>query len=111
MYGLEPQLGEAELAAELEKFPPLSEGKISFVVITTDSFAEIQSRDDTGEFQSRLEYQMRITAFLDEDPATSYTLHYYDPVKESWFENEFLGLTLNEANEKIEREREQGVSI
>lgn len=105
MYGLDPQLTEEELAVELPKFPPLSDGKISFVVITTDGFTEIQERDEVGQFQTRLEYTMRITAFLDENPETPYTLHVYDPAKETWFENEFLGMTLDEANDKVESER------
>lgn len=106
MYGLEPQLTETQLALELEKFPPLSAGKISFVVITTDSFTEIQERDQNGEFKSRLEYRLKVNAYLDEDPETMYPIHYYDPKKEQWFEGEFLGLTLEEAAERIDRERE-----
>ena len=108
MYGIEPQLTEEELAVEIPKFPPLSDGKISFVVITKDSFSEIQSRNLEGEFETRLEYEMRITAFLDEDPESPHTLHLYDPAKESWFENEFLGMTLEQAKDKINSEKEQG---
>lgn len=108
MYGVEPQLTEEQLKLELEKFPPLSGKKVSFVVITTDSFSEIRSRNQEGEFETRLEYAMRITGFLDEDPETAYTLHIYDPSKETWFENEFLGLTLEEVSEKVERERPAG---
>ena len=108
IFGLEPQLDEQQLAAELEKFPPLSGGKISFAVITTDSFTEVRERNFEGDFKARIEYKMRVIGFVDEDPEKPYTLHHYDPARETWYESDFLGLTLEEAEKMIGSRQEQG---
>jgi uncharacterized protein len=99
MYGLEPPLTETEIAAAMAKFevkPPPQ--KISFVGIVKD--ADYSMFDREGELLST-GIKLRIVAFLDEDGETEHDLHIYDPEKETWFENEFLTLSLDEARELI----------
>ena len=99
MYGIEPPLTEAEVAAALAKFevkPPPQ--KISFVGIVKDADYTLQNLE--GEVIST-GIKLRIVAFLDEDGETEHDLHIFDPREETWFENEFLTLGLDEARELI----------
>ncbi|MEP6850156.1 MAG: YkgJ family cysteine cluster protein [Acidobacteriota bacterium] len=99
MYGVEPPLTADQVTAALAKFkvkPPPQ--KISFVGIVKSSESRIVDENDVPDAGG---ITLRIVAFLDEDGVTEHDLHTYDPSKETWFENEFLSLSLGQAKELI----------
>jgi Fe-S-cluster containining protein len=99
MYGIEPPLTDDEVATALaafeKKLPP---GKISFVGIV--KYSDYSVHDHNSAMLSS-GVKLRIVAFLDEDGETEHDLHIYDPTEETWFENEFLALSLDEARALI----------
>jgi Fe-S-cluster containining protein len=104
MYGLEPQLGEADIVktrAELSRF---KRGVITFVSIVIDSVSTRVSfsADDPGRIGSEKVTYLKIVAFLDDDEQTEYEIHSYDSSKENWFESDLIGMTLQEAKQVIE---------
>ena len=99
MNGIEPPLTDGQIAAAIAKFavkPPPE--KISFVGIVKDSDFALYNAEG-GRVSEGI--KLRIVAFLDEDGKTEHDLHIYDPSEETWFENEFLTLSLDEAKELI----------
>jgi hypothetical protein len=51
---------------------------------------------------------MRIRALVDEDETTTHVIHEYDPAEETWFESEFLGLSLEEAARSVAERKGTG---
>ena len=105
MYRVESPLTDNEVLTAMAKFiakPPPQ--KISFVGIVKNSDFRIVNEDDVLVSEG---ITLRIVAFLDEDGETEHDLHIYDPAKETWFENEFLTLSLDEAKQLIASRLEQ----
>lgn len=104
MFGVEPPLGEAEVASALEKLDgvpaPL---KIVAVDITIESRAITFDRNAGSDAPVEEELTFRVVAHLSNGGDRE--IHKYDPAKESWYEHELEGLTLEQAMEKIEQQR------
>jgi uncharacterized protein len=99
MYGIEPPLTDAEVAEAMSKLeqvrPP---EKISYASIENASLRTTFDRE--GNLLAAVGI-LKIVAYIDKDTETKHELHQFDPSKETWFENEFLGLSLDEAKELI----------
>ncbi len=105
MYGIEPQLPEekaAEFRSILEETPP--KGVISYAAIVVDWISSVStmSLDDTASDIVTKRSQLKIVAFVDDDE-TPHQIHSYDPAEETWFEEEFLGMGVDDAKEMISR--------
>jgi Fe-S-cluster containining protein len=105
MYGIEPQLSENEAAAfsaKLEQTP--AKGVISYAAIIVDWISTVStaSADDPETTKMTKRSQLKIVAFVDEDE-TPHQMHSYDPAEETWFEEEFLGMSVDDAKEMISR--------
>lgn len=106
MYGIEPQLSEEQAAAfraVLEETPP--KGVISYAAIVVDwisSVSTLSMDDPTIADTATKRSQLKIVAFVDDDE-TPHQIHSYDPAVETWFEEEFLGMSVDHAKEMISR--------
>jgi Fe-S-cluster containining protein len=108
MYGIEPQLS----AEEVERLLPLLEGraraeKIIYTRIIRDSIAVEYSLVDPEKPRLTTE-KLRIEVVVNDANFTEHELHVYEPLKETWFESDFLGLTLDEARELVARQADKG---
>jgi len=102
MYGIDPQLSENDLANEIASLVPPKTGIIAYAAITLDSVSRkvTFAAGDEGPVETTVEY-MRIVAVLDDDPETYHDIHTYDANNETWFESDFTGLTLAEAQQSV----------
>lgn len=94
MYALEPRLDETDLAAELSKIQSaLRWGKITSAYISVDS---VRSAEGGGERFG----QLTVNVYLDNEDK-EYELHTYHSPGETWYESDFVGLTIDEARGMI----------
>ena len=112
MYGIEPQFSEEQAAAFraiLEETPP--NGVISYTAILVDWIATVStlSMDNAGVDAATKRSQLKIVAFVDDDE-TPHQIHSYDPAVETWFEEEFLGMSVDDAKEMISRTRSKEIN-
>lgn len=101
MYGIDPQLGDNDLAEALRKLEgrpkPL---KILEIDIKLESKTLTFDRAGTAVDE---ELTLKVVAHLNDGEARE--IHSYDPAKEDWYEHELEGLTLDKALEKIGQKR------
>lgn len=112
MFGIDPQLPEKELAEALAKIRPVSAGTITDASIdmASERVSFGLAADRSGEMITTSTKLMRITVATDRDKTQAHELHEYDASREEWLENEFIGLTLEQAHQKIAERFEQGVT-
>lgn len=101
LFNIEPPLTDEELKLANEKLQvnPFDE-KITFVIITEKEVTERIVQTAEGFYSERKTSLLQITAFLGDDE-TPHIIHNFDPDEEIWLEDDFLALTLNEAEELI----------
>ena len=106
MYGIEPQLSEgqvAELTAAV--MSRLRLAKIIFTRIVRDSMGfEFSMHSGEEEQRPVKSEKLRIEAVLNDENYSEHELHIYDPLKETWFESDFLGMSLDEARELVSQQ-------
>jgi len=100
MYGVEPPLSETQVAEAMAKLndvtlPP----QIDFVRILFGEMALETMPVPDGTLTRSRKIKLNIVAFLDNDPDTMHLIHTFDPSKETWFESDFLTMSLDEARE------------
>jgi len=102
MYGIEPQLSIEDVVAatgKLNELPRLP--KIDFVrILVGEMVYETTALADGGLSRSR-RTKLKIVAMLDDDTGNFHVIHTYDPRVETWFESDFLAMSLDEAHEMI----------
>jgi uncharacterized protein len=105
MYGIDPPLSDAELAAALEKLDARPQPvKIRGIEIQLASKSLNFDRTATDPAKMMVEVlKLRIVAHLSDGEIKE--IHEFDPAQESWYEHELEGLTLEAALEKIEERR------
>ena len=112
MYGLEPQLTDEEVAL----FGPVTRarkiGAITNSVCFVDSVSVSMERSEEmpGMYESKRSVNMKIVAAVDGDLENCIELHTYNPDQENWLQSEFIGMTIEEARQRIAARSEQGVS-
>jgi hypothetical protein len=106
MYGIEPQLAQAQVAELMEAvMNQVRPAKIIFTRIVRDSMGYEFSMHPGEEGQRPVKSEkLKIEAVLNDENYSEHELHIYDPLKETWFESDFLGLSLLEARELVSRQ-------
>jgi len=101
LFNIEPPLTEEELRQANEKLQtnPFDE-KITFVIITEKEVTERIVQSPEGFYSERKTSLLQITAFLGDDE-TPHIIHTFHPDEEIRLEDDFLALTLKEAEELI----------
>lgn len=102
MYGVEPPLSEKQVAEAMTKLnavtpPP----QIDFVRILFGEMALETVPLPDGTLTRSSKIKLNIVAFLDNDPDTMHHIHTFDPSEETWFESDFLAMSLDEARGMI----------
>ncbi len=103
MFNIDPQLGEVEVAealAKLEASPRPVKIVAADIKVRSRTFAFDQANPDAAISE---ELELEVIGHLSDGGETQ--LHTYDPAKESWYEHELEGLTLEQALVKIEQAR------
>jgi len=110
MYGIEPQL-DASTAAEISDRLAGSEnnGLITFAAIVVDWISTVVTASADGEDAVSKRSQLKIAAFVDKDE-TPYQIHSYDPSVETWFENDFLGMSVEDAKKMVSDAGSKGIN-
>ena len=105
MYGIDPPLTAAELAEAEQKLSGLTERvKIRGIEIKLDSTNVIFDRTATDSIKQLVEVRaLKIVAHMSDGEIKD--IHIYDPAKESWYEHELEGFTLDEAKAIIEHRK------
>jgi Fe-S-cluster containining protein len=98
MYGIDPQLTEEELKRDSRPIKRTQSGCISDCSIDLESEQVSMGFAENGEMVTTSTKLMRITVGLDRDKSEPHELYQYDASQEEWHENEFLGLTIEDAN-------------
>lgn len=104
MYGIEPQLSEDELAEIMPRvMDRVRPEKVIFARIIRDSMAYEYSLLEAAETNQRPQRseKLRIEVVLSDENYSLHEIHVYDPLKETWFESDFLGLSLERARELV----------
>jgi uncharacterized protein len=106
MYGIEPPLGEAELAEALERLDELPRPlKIRGIEIKLASKGLTFDRTAADPAKMMIEVlELNIVAHMSDGEVKE--IHTFDPAKESWYEHELEGMTLDAALATIEERRE-----
>ena len=106
MAGIDPPLSEAELTEALEKLNarprPVKIRGIE-IQLASKSFAFDRTATDTARMMVEV-LSLNMLAHMSDGEVE--VIHTFDPAKESWYEHELEGMTLNAALEKIEERRE-----
>lgn len=103
MFGIDPPLDDAELDAALEKLDKIDRPvKIRGIEIRLASKELVFDRTATDPASQMVEV-LRLTVVAHMTDGQVLEIHAYDPRKESWYEHELEGLTLEDARKKIKQ--------
>jgi uncharacterized protein len=107
MYGIDPLLGEAGLADAMEKLDAIERPvKIRGIEIKTASKSLVYDRTATDPAKMMVEVlKLKIVAHTSDGDVKE--IHTFDAAKESWYEHELEGVTLEAARKMIEERREK----
>ncbi len=101
MYGLEPQLTETEVESAMSILRAQVTANVikdvSIVRAGTTVRMAISTDDEPVESSESL--MLKIFVLLNDD--SEHELDTYDPAREEWLETDFLGMSLDEARERI----------
>ncbi len=101
MYGIDPPLGDDELADALQKLEGQPQQlKVMAIDIKLESKTLTFDRAGTAVAE---ELMLKVVAHLNDGETRE--MHSYDPAKEDWYEHELEGFTLENALERIEQKR------
>ena len=106
MYGIDPPLTEIELAEALDKLNATPPGVIIRgigIKLASKSLAFDRTATDPAKMMVEV-LELKIVAHMSDGDVKE--IHTFDPAKESWYEHELEGITLEAALEKIEERRE-----
>jgi Fe-S-cluster containining protein len=101
MYGVEPQLSESDREAAIVKLDAVQAKRkrvIEDAVIVLDSVVHRSTYTDAGVETYKTAY-LKVVVFLDDE--TPHEIHEYYADEESWFESDFLNLSLEEATAMV----------
>ena len=99
MYGIEPQLGESQAAAAIERLETrVTTPKIEDMAIVPASKIMRASYGPEGVTYSESTL-MKIFIFLDDE--TPHEIYEFDSEREVWFENDLVGYSMDEAKAMI----------
>ena len=101
MYGLEPQLTEKEVESAMSKLSARSTPSIIKDVSIVKAGTTIRMAVPTGDEPVESSEVMSLNIFVLMNDDSEHELHKYDPAKEEWLETDFLGMSLDEARERI----------
>jgi Fe-S-cluster containining protein len=105
MFGIDPPLGPAELAAALEKLDAVDEPiKIRGIEIRIASKSMSFDASATDPAKMMVEV-LKLSIFAHMSDGEVNEIHTFDPAKESWYEHELEGITLDAALKRIEERR------
>ncbi len=113
MYGIEPQLNGKDAADMNRKLRSQANNDlISYAAIVVDWISTIvtTSTDDAESEIVRKRSQLKVIAFINDDPETPYDIHSYDPSSEIWFESDFLGLSVGDAKKMVSIAGSKGIN-
>ncbi len=100
MYGLDPQLTTKQVESAMAKlnvrFRPENIKDVSIVKAGTTVKTSISFGDEVERSESLL---LKVFVLLNDE--SEHELHRYDPANEEWLETDFLGMSLDEARERI----------
>ncbi|HMJ08266.1 MAG TPA: YkgJ family cysteine cluster protein, partial [Pyrinomonadaceae bacterium] len=103
IYGLEPRLTDTEIEQALGRLEAVEDKErifeVQFVEAGTVSRYSFTFGDEESETQSE-SVQLKIFVFLEDEAPRE--IHTFDPAEETWFESDFLSLSLAEAKQLIE---------
>ncbi len=105
MHGIDPPLGDAELSEALEKLDARPQPvKIRGIEIRLASKGLTFDRTATDPAKMMVEVlELKIVAHMSDGDVKE--IHTFDPAKESWYEHELEGMTLEAALKEIEERR------
>jgi Fe-S-cluster containining protein len=105
MYGIDPPLSDTELTVAEQKLSGVAEKvKIRGIEIKLESTSVMFDRTATEIDKQLIEVRtLKIVAHMSDGEIKD--IHTYDPAKESWYEHELEGCTLDEAIALIEQRR------
>lgn len=112
MYGIDPQLTEAELKRDLAMIRISSESFITDAEIDVCSVRTSVRRANDGSGNSVLESTkvMKVSVALDRERGEPIELFQYEAGGVEWLESDFLGLTVSEAHQMVAA-RESGKGL
>lgn len=103
MYGIDPPLGDDELAEALKKLDAQPQPvKIRGIEIKLASKSLAFDRTAADPARQMVEV-LKLTIVAHMSDGEIKEIHTYDPAQESWYEHELEGLTLDAALERIEQ--------
>lgn len=102
MYGFEPQLSVEQVGEATAKLNAKGRpAQIDFVrILVAEMSFETEPLAD-GTLTRTKRTKLKIVALMDDDPEKTYIIHTFDPSEETWFESDFLAMSLDEAREMI----------
>lgn len=112
MYGIDPQLTEAELKRDLAMIKMSKEGIITDAEIDVSSVRTSMrpATDGSGGMVLESTRVMKVTVALDRIRDEPIELFQYEAETVEWLESDFLGLTMNEAQQMVAaRELSEGL--
>ena len=112
MYGIEPQLDAAAADANCRKLnAEPNNDLISYAAIVVDWISTVitASQDDSDGEKVRKRSQLKIVVFINDDLETPIEIHSYDPSEETWFENDLLGISVEDAKKMISSAGSKGI--
>lgn len=100
-YGIDPRLTDDELKSDLaaikkDRVSVITESSIDVSWVNTTT-----SISDAGEMTNEMSSSMSVSVRCGGGESPWIKLFEYDASEEQWYESEFLGLTLDEAHQKI----------
>jgi Fe-S-cluster containining protein len=113
IYGIEPQLDKATAAAICRKFETAeNDDLISYAAIVVDwiSTTVTSSANETEGETIKKRSQLKIVVFINDDLETPLEIHSYDPSVETWFENDLLGMSVEDAKKMVSLARSKGIN-
>lgn len=110
IYGVEPPLSDEETFDAIGKLRGLIKApQIEFVRILVGEMVYETEPLAEGRISRSKKTKLMIVAFLDDNIETPYVLHFYDPTEETWFESDFLAMSLDQARTLIASRAEQKI--